>query len=127
GVARIQEQIQEYLLELVRRSAHGRQSFTQLLDDLDLRRLQWMRYQRQCFFDYAVNVEVSDFGGAGAREVQQIIYDFTGTERLLHDLFDDPLARIAFGHLLRQHLDVIRDHREGSIDFVRHACGQQAE
>jgi hypothetical protein len=31
------------------------------------------------------------------------------------------------GHLLGQHLDVIRDHRERRVDFVRDAGGEQSE
>src|SRR5580693_8114438 len=37
------------------------------------------------------------------------------------------LPRIAFGHLLRQHLNVIGNHGQGRIHFVRHARCQQSK
>ena len=45
GVAGIQKQVQEHLLQLVGGTAHRGNSFRQLLDDLNLRSLQGMRHE----------------------------------------------------------------------------------
>ena len=67
-----------------------------------------MRDQRKRFFDNAVQVSLSaNSGGAGAREIQQVVDDFAGAERLLDDFSINWLPRIAVGQLLRQHLDVV--------------------
>ena len=64
---------------------------------------------------------------ARAREIQQVVDDFTGAEGLLHDLFDQRLPRIARRQLLGQHLNVAGNHCQRRIDLVRHAGCQQAQ
>ena len=102
-------------------------SFVVVLDDVHLRGLEWMLDERQSFFEHGVDIDFDEFGGAGAREIQQIVDDFAGAEGLLHDALDRFLARIVGGNLLGEHLDVIGDDGERRIYFVRHAGGEQAE
>ena len=127
GVARIQKQIQEDLLQFVGGTAHRRNAFRQLLDHLNLRSLQRMRHEREGFFDDAIQVDVGEFPGSGARKVQKIIDDFAGAKRLLDDFVDDGVARITVRHLLRQHLDVVGDDGQRRVDFMRDARGQQSK
>src|SRR5712671_3265478 len=79
------------------------------------------------FLDYAIDIDIGKFGGAGAGKIQKIVYDFAGPKRLLHDLIDDVVPRIIFRHLLGEHLNVVGDDGERRIDFVGHASGEKAE
>ena len=78
-----------------------------LFHNLDLRRLQGMRHQRQRFFHHAIQIHVGQFARAGARKIQQVVDDLAGAEGLLDDFFDDGVPGIIFRHLFGQHLDVI--------------------
>src|SRR5713226_5789859 len=127
GVASIQEQIEKYLLKFIGRSTHRGQRLAQLLDDEDVRSLQRMRDQRQRLLDHAIYVNVGKFGDPGAREIQQVVDDFAGAKRLLHNFLDDGVTRIIAGHLLGQQLDEVGDDRERRVDFVGHAGGKQSE
>src|SRR6202158_1024047 len=127
GAARVQKQIEKDLLELVGGAAHRRQGIAQLLDDVNLRSLERVRNERKSFFDDAIDVDIGQLGGAGAREIQKVIDNFAGPERLLDDFVDDGVARIFVGHLLSKHLNVVGDDRERRIDFVRHTGSEQAE
>ena len=127
GVARIQEQIQEHLLQPVARSQHRRQFRIQVPNHLHLAGAERMRQQRERFLHHLVQAHRLKFRRAGARKIQQVIHDFARPERLLDDLVDQRLPRIARRQLLGQHLDVVRDHRQRRIHFVRHARRQQAQ
>src|SRR5256885_7559570 len=83
--------------------------------------------QGESLFNHAIYIDIGKLGGPGAREIQKIVDDFAGTESLLDDLVDDAVARIVTGHLLGQHLYVIGDDGERSIDFVGHAGSEQTE
>ena len=92
-----------------------------------MRRLELVLQQRERVRDDLVEVDVGEFGGAGAREIQQAVDDLGGAEGLPGDLFQQPgFLRIAL-HLLGQHLRVGGNHRQRRVDFVRHARGQQAD
>ena len=70
---------------------------------------------------------LGEFRAAGAREIQQVVHDLRGAEGLPRDFLQQPaLLRIAL-QLLRQHLRVGGNHRQRSIDFVRHAGRQQSD
>ena len=86
-----------------------------------------MLHQRQRLFEHGVQIHFHGFGAARARKIQQVVDDFAGAERLLHDALDRLLPRIVGRNLLRQHLDVIGDHRQRRVHFVRHARRQQAQ
>src|SRR5229473_7031348 len=119
GITRVQEKVQEDLLQLVGRPADGRKRFAKLLHHLNLRGFQRVRYKRQRLFHHAVYINVRGFRSAGARKIKQIVDDFAGAEGLLNDFFNDGLAGVAFRHLLRQHLNVIGNDRKGRVYFVR--------
>src|SRR5712672_4373060 len=127
GVASVQEQIKEDLLQLVGGAAHGGKRLTQLLDDVNLRSFQRVGDQRKSFFDDAIDIDIGKFGSAGARKIQKIIDDFAGAEGLFDDLVDNVVPGIILGHLLGKHLNVIGDDGERSIDFVGHASREKAE
>src|SRR5215472_13031106 len=127
GIPGVQEKIQKYLLQLVRGATHGRERGAQLLDHLNLGRFQRMRHQRKGFLDDPVHVHVRQLARTGARKVQQIVHDLARPEGLLHDLLNNRLSRVAVRHLLRKHLDVVRNDREGRVDFVRHPGRQNTE
>src|SRR5271157_3121484 len=127
GIARIQEQVQENLLQLIGGAAHRRKAIGELLDDANLRGLQGMRDQRQRFFHNAIQVHIGKLAGARSREIQQVIDNFAGAEGLLDDFFDDGVARITVGHLLGEHLDVVGDDRQRGVNFVRDSRGQQPQ
>src|SRR5579859_1303189 len=127
GVASVQKQIQENLLELVGRTAHRGQRIAQLLDDVNLGGLERMGNQRKGFLDHPIDIDIGQLSGTGTREIEEVVDDFAGAKGLLDDFFDDAVARIIAGHLLGQHLNVIGNDRQRSIDFVSHAGGKQAE
>ena len=56
---------------------------------LDAGLLQLVLQQRERLLDHAVQVDVAEGGGGGAREVQQRIDDLAGAEGLLGDLVED--------------------------------------
>ena len=68
-----------------------------------------------------------EFGGRGAREIQQRVDDFAGAEGLLGDFFEQRgffgVARNLFG----EHLRVGGDHGQRRVDFMRDAGGQQSD
>src|SRR5882762_4628511 len=123
GVASVQEQIKKDLLKLIGGAAHGRKRLAQLFDNVNLRSFERVGDQRKGFFDYAIDVDISEFSGAGARKIQKIVDDFAGAEGLLHNLVDNVVAGIIFRHLLGEHLNVVGDHGKRRIDFVGHAGG----
>src|SRR5712672_1066312 len=127
GVASVQEQIKKDLLQFVGGAAHGRKRLAQLFDNVNLRSFERMGDEGKSFLDYAIDVDIGKFGGAGARKIQKIVYDFAGPEGLLHDLIDDVVPGIIFRHLLGEHLNVVGDDGERRIDFVGHASGEKAE
>src|SRR5256885_515564 len=57
----------------------------------------------------------------------EIVNNFAGAKRLLHDFFDNRMPRIFLRHLLGQHLNVVRNHSQRSIHFMRHSRGQQSQ
>src|SRR5712672_2590654 len=118
GVASVQEQIKEDLLQLVGGAAHRGKRLTQLLDDVNLRSFQRVGDEGKSFFDDAIDIDIGKFGGAGARKIQKIIDDFAGAEGLLDDFVDNVVAGIIFGHLLGKHLNVVGDDGERRIDFM---------
>ena len=83
--------------------------------------------QRKCFFHYAIDINIGKFGGAGARKVKEIIYDFAGAEGLLDDLVDNVVPGIILGHLLGKHLNVVGDDGKRRVDFVGDAGSEKAE
>src|SRR5208337_4161348 len=109
GIARIQEKIQEDLLQLVGGTSHRRKAIAELLDHANLRCLQGMRDQRKRFFHEAIQVHIGKFAGPGSREIQQVINNLAGAKGLFDDFFDDGVARITIGHFLGKHLDVVGD------------------
>ena len=125
GVTRIQKKIQKYLLQFIGGAEHRRQSICQILYHLNLRRFQRVRHQRQCFFDHMIHVNVRNFRSAGTRKIQQIIHNFAGSERLLHNFFDNRMSWIVFRHLLGQHLNVVGNHCQRRIYFMRHTRRKQ--
>src|SRR6266567_895177 len=84
-----------------------------------------MSHERQGLFDHAVYINVGGFPRSGARKIEQIVNDLAGAKRLLDDFFNDRLARVAFRHLLSEHLNVVGNDRERRIHFVRDAGGEQ--
>ena len=127
GIARIHEEIEENLLQLVIRAQHGRQFLLQISRHLHVRGPERVRDQRKRFLDHGVQIHLGEFRRAGARKIQQIVDDFARAERLLDDFVDQLVARIAAGQLLRQHLNVVGDDGQRRIHFVGDAGGQQAE
>ncbi len=93
----------------------------------DARLFQLMLDQRQGFLNHPVQIHFHEFGGRGARKIQQRIDDLAGAEGLLGDLVEQLRFLLVAGNLLGQHLRVGGDHRQRRIHFVRHARGQQPD
>src|SRR5579872_4996054 len=103
GVARVQKEIQENLLQLVVGAQHRRQLSLQVPRDLHLRGAERMRHQRQHLFHHGVQIDFRKFRRSGTRKIQQVVDDLAGAEGLLHHFLDQLLARIAARKLLGQH------------------------
>jgi len=89
GITRVQEKVQEDLLQLVGRPADGRKRFAKLLHHLNMRGFQGVGHKRQRLFHDAVT-SMSVASAAPVREkIEQIVDDFAGAEGLLDDFFND--------------------------------------
>ena len=127
GVASVQEEVQENLLQVVGRAQHRGQLLLKVSGHLHLRRPERVRDQRQHFFHHGIQIHFRKFRRARAREIQQVVDNLARAKCLLDDFLDQLVARIAAGKLLGQHLNVVGDHGQRRIHFVRHARGQQTE
>jgi len=90
------------------------------------RHLELMFQEGEGVRDYFIHVHISDFAAAGAREIEQVVYDFRGAESLPRDFLQQPGLLWITLQLLRQHLGVGGDHGQGCIDFVRYAGCEQS-
>jgi hypothetical protein len=90
-------------------------------NDVNFRRAEGMLHERERFIEDRVDIDFDKLRRAGSREIQKVVDDFAGAESLLHDLIDRLLLRIVRGKLLRKHLDIVRNHSERRIYFMRHA------
>src|SRR5580692_834537 len=123
----VQEQIQEHLLQSSRIALNGGQLGLEYVFHLDLGDLELVFQQRQRLSDYFVYIHIADLAAASAREIQQIVHDFRGTEGLPRDLLQQTgLLRIAL-QLLAEHLGVGGDHGQRRIDFVSDTRRQQSD
>ena len=86
-----------------------------------------MFQQRQRVGDHFVHIHIANLAAAGARKIQQVVYDLRGAESLPRDFLQQPgFLRIAL-QLLRKHLGVGGDHGQRRVDFVSHARRQQSD
>src|SRR5580658_10091438 len=127
GVARVHEEIEKDLLQAGDGTQHRRQLLVVILDDIHPRGLKGMLDERKGFFQHVVDIHFDEFSGTCAREIQEVVDDLAGAESLLNDAFDGFLARIVRGNLLGEHLNIIGNHGERRIHFVRDAGGEQAQ
>ena len=74
-----------------------------------------------------IQIESRELGCAGAGKVEQAVDDFRGAEGLLRDLVQQRRHPLIAAHLLGQHLRVGGDDGQRSVDFMRHAGGQQPD
>src|SRR5580698_10142218 len=127
GVFRVQEQVQEHLLQSSRIALNGGQPGLRRVVHFDLGHLELVFEQSERVGDYFVDIHIADLAATGAREIQQVVYDLRGAEGLPRDLLEQGgLLRIAL-QLLAQHLGVGGDDGQRSVDFVSHACREQAD
>ncbi len=126
GVARVQDQVEEHLLDAVLVAAHRRHAIGQLAPDADARAVQLVLDQRQHVGQHLVDVDLLELGAARAREVEQAVDDLGRAEALLLDLLEHLLARVVLLELPAQQLGVGRDAGERCIHLVRDARRQQA-
>jgi hypothetical protein len=126
-VARVQDQVEEDLLDPVLVAADLRQLRRQLLAHLDPGLLELVLHQREHVEHGLVQVERLHLGAARAREVEQVVDDLGRAEGLLLDLLEQHAARVSRRHLAAQHLGVGRDARQRRVDLVRHPRGEQAD
>ena len=74
-----------------------------------------------------VQVNVAEFRGGGAREVQQVVDDLRGAEALAGDLLQQGGLFFIALELLGEHLRVAGDDGQRRVDFMRHARGHEAD
>ena len=96
------------------------------LTDLALQRLDAFLVGRQRVEHDAVYIYIAELSAAGAREVQQVVDDLRGPERLLDDLVQQPKPLLVALQLLRQHLCVGGNHRQRRVDLMRDPRRQQS-
>ena len=87
-VARVEEQVQEHLLQLVLDALHDRRRRRELLAHLDAAGLELVLEQRQHVVDDGVDVARAAVDLRRPRQVQQAVDDLRGAERLPLDLLE---------------------------------------
>src|SRR5271155_2754122 len=88
GVLRVQEQVQEHLLQSPRIALNGGQSGFRCVVHFDLGHLELVFEQSERVGDYFVDIHIADLAAAGAREIQQVVDDLRGAEGLPGDLLE---------------------------------------
>ena len=127
GVARVEEQVEEHLLQLVLDGAHHRPVGLQVLAHLDAGGAELVLEQRQHVVDDDVQVDRARLALRRTREVQQAVDDLGRAERLPLDLLEQAGARVVGIGLFEQHLREAGDAGERRVDLVGHAGGEQAD
>ena len=127
SIFRVEEQVQEDLLQLTRVAIDEGQAGTETLFHTDVRGLHLMLEKRQSLVDDLVEVNVLELGSAGAREIQQAVDDLRSTEGLVRDLLQQGRALLITLKLLGEHLRVRRDNRQRRIDFMSDAGREQSD
>ena len=128
-VARVQQQVEEDLLQLELVSRATTRAGGQLAPDLDVALLELVLEQRQHVADDGVDVDRCALRrrGVGPRQVEQAVDD-----RAARNVCFSIFSRIRVSdrpdrRLLEQHLRVARDAGERRVHFVRDAGREQAE
>ena len=127
GVTRIEEQVQEDLLQLVLDALHQRRHGRQFLAHLDAAGAKLMLEERQHVVDHRVHVDRTAVDLRRPRQIEQAVDDLRRAERLFLDLLEHLRRRIVWVGPLQQHLRVARDAGERRVDFVRDPGREQAE
>src|SRR5260370_20635213 len=123
----IQEQIQKHLLQASGVALNQRKALVELGLHLNMSDLELVLEQCQRIRDYLVQTDFGQLRAGGAGEVQEVVDDLRGAERLLCDFLEQPrFLRIRL-QLLRQHLRVGGDHLQRRLHFMRNASGQQTD
>ena len=125
-VARVQDQVEEHLLDAVLVAAHRRHVLRQLAPHPDPRAVELVLDEREHVGQHLVHVDLLELGPARAREVEQPVDDLRRAEALLLDLLEHLLARVVLLELAAQQLRVGRDPGERGVHLVRDAGGEQA-
>src|SRR5271169_4448724 len=86
GVFRVEEQVQEDLLQLSGVAEDRRQVRMQLRHNFDAGGFELVLQQRQRVLNNAIQVDVVELGTRSPREVQQAVDDLRSAERLSRDL-----------------------------------------
>ena len=113
-VARVEEEIQEDLLELVLHSLDHRPGRHEFLAHLDPSRLELVLEQRQHVADDDVDVARAAVDLGGTREVQEAVDDLRGAECLTLDLLEHLGLRILGLGAFEQHLREAGDARSAA-------------
>ena len=130
-VARVQEQVQEHLLQLeleADRPCTG--AGRQLAADLDAALLELVLEQRQHVADHLVEVDDGALGCSAAFGRDRLSRPLTmrAARNVCFSIFSSSGVRGSAGiGLLEQHLRVARDAGQRRVDLVRDAGGEQAE
>ena len=93
GLFRVDDEIQQHLLDLMRIGEDARQARRQRLEDRDVAEALFVRPQRQRLTDDVVEVDHRARGVALARERQQVADDFGRALRLAEDRLE-PAPRL---------------------------------
>ena len=123
---RIDDQVQQHLLHLVRIREDERQPSGERLEDVDVAQTLLVRAQRQRFAHHLVHIHHRTRGVSLARKREQIANDLGSPLRFAQDRFET-----AFGLIvdvpLRQALCPGENRREGIVQFVGDARNRLAE
>src|SRR5579864_29274 len=104
GVLGIQKQVKKHLLQLAGVALNGGQMIVEFGMHLDARGLELMFQQGKGVADDFVDVNLGEFGAAGAGEIEQVVDDFRGAESLARDFIQQGGFALVALHLLGQHL-----------------------
>ena len=106
GIFRVQEQVQEDLLQPARVSLNHRKMLRQVVVHQNSCGLELMLEQVQGIGDNAIQINFSKFRSIRAREVEKIIDDLRCTERLSRDLVEKSALLLVALKLFREYLRV---------------------
>src|SRR5262245_8995015 len=125
-IARIDDQIQEYLLQFPGVAESDGAFCSKLLFDADTAALQLMVKQRKRIGNELVNVDLGEFRGIRPGEIQQAIDDLRGSECLLCNLFKQLVPAVFRTNFLAQHLRIAGNNGQRGVHLMSNAGCQQA-
>ena len=129
-VARVEEQVQEHLLQLVLDAEHRHRRRRQLAPHLDAADLELVLEQREHVGDDRVEIDVHPFASPACPGRDRFSRPLTilAARNVCRSIFSSSTRpRIGRIGALEQHLREARDAGQRRVDLVRHAGGEQAD